>query len=139
MNDALEVLRVLAGRLGRQPTYVELLRELGHDPAGMPVQGVNDPGYAAHPQHGSALLGDVPSDESLSAALQADELAEANPELVKAREEMVRRLLFGELLGQGQADPLRWLFGGSGGTPSPTFSLPTKSTARPSVNPPLSP
>lgn len=107
MQDALSVLQVLVGRLGRQPTLIELLQELGHAPAGMPVQGVNDPGYAAQPQPGSPLLGDVPSDQSLSMGLQMDDISQAVPDLMLMRQQMVERLLFGDLLGGGGHGPMQ--------------------------------
>jgi len=72
----------------------------------MPVQGVNDPGYAPVPQEGSALLGDVPSDESLSAAIQLDDLAQVVPDILTMRQRLVERLLFGDLLG-GSHGPLQ--------------------------------
>ena len=134
MQDALAALQVLAGKLGRKPTLVELLRELGAAPAGMPVQGVNDPGYAVHPQIGSALLGDVPSDESLSMALQMDDLTTSNSELLVARQEFIKKLLFGGLLGDPRQGGL--LGAGSPGMPPAGGLVPKKGGRRASQLPP---
>ena len=99
--DALDTLRHLAARLGRSPSYLELLRELGHDPAGKPVQGVQDPGYPFHPGLASALLGPVESDGGLTALLQEKDLRESHPDFVRMREELVQQMLFGLELPSG--------------------------------------
>lgn len=105
--DALDALRALRLRLGRDPSFVELLQELGHAPAGTPSA---PPGQVAHPSLPSALLGSVESDEGLTALLRCREMREAHPDLERLRQHLVHQLLYGDLPpvgpgGAGQRPP----------------------------------
>lgn len=104
--DAMTAYRVLRGRLGREPSFTELLHVVAGPQAGEPALGVQAPGYPAHPEVPSMLLGPVEADAGLSALLEERSLLESYPELSKMREELIKELLFGGLCGHG---------GGAGG------------------------
>ena len=85
--DAFQLVQSLAQSLGRSPTLEELLMYASQDPAGTPV----GPPSPVPPSLRSAEHGDGP----LTDQARALDLVEANPELLRIREDLVRRLLFG--------------------------------------------
>jgi hypothetical protein len=92
----MQALQCLAQHLGRQPTLEELFMYLGADPSGTPQPPRPFPGIEP----------DEDRDGRLTALLRARDAIDRNPEILRVREEMIRRLLFGDLLGTAHASPL---------------------------------
>lgn len=82
-SDAMTALACLAGQLGRAPSLLELYRYLGVEPSGTVLPRPEAP----------------PTDAEVTGMLRLREAEGASTEILAARRELLRELLFGDLGG----------------------------------------